>query len=417
LINRNAFQAGVEPLLSTNVGVVGAVKIVRFRQFRDLRGRTFEDAALAAIGARLDRHFAQDGVLAHAGGPMFTFWRPCVTIEACMEDVQACLSACCAEPVTVAGEEVHFALRCGIALADAGADVDAETIERNAYWALAEAERLDVLACAFSGELHARAERQILLERELRCALAEQQFTLHLQPKFDCVTGALLGAEALMRWNHPRHGMISPAEFIPLLESTGLIVAAGQWLLATALDILRRWRDKAPGDLRLAINVSARELRERGFLDNCRQEMQRHGIAAGLDIEVTESLLMEDVDRNIEVFRELRRMGCGVAIDDFGTGYSSLSYLSRLPADVLKIDRSFIAELAENRDTLALVSTIISLAHSLRLRVVAEGVETEAQRDLLRTLGCDVLQGYLLGRPLPVEEFEARFLASAATPG
>ena len=203
---------------------------------------------------------------------------------------------------------------------------------------------------------------------------------------------------------------MSPAEFVPLLEETGLIIPAGRWVMATALSILQRWRESGLGEHRIAVNVSARELREEGYIEACHVLMDGYHHGHGLDVEVTESLLIEDIRHNIHVLHQLRDMGCRIAIDDFGTGYSSLNYLSRLPADILKIDQSFTQQIASSPDTLALVTNIIALAHSLDLKVVAEGVEEEEQDKLLRLLRCDELQGYLLGRPVPVEEFERLYL-------
>jgi EAL domain-containing protein (putative c-di-GMP-specific phosphodiesterase class I) len=257
--------------------------------------------------------------------------------------------------------------------------------------------------------LRDRAVRRMALERDLRQAIAEEQFSLHFQPKFDAHTGALAGAEALLRWQHPVEGWISPAEFIPLLEDSGLLVAVGRWVMREAIVRAQSWRQRDPS-LRLAVNVSARELRHAGFLDACRELLAPFGGRAPIDVEITESVIVDDVENSVQLLQALRGFGCGIAIDDFGTGYSSLNYLVRLPVDTLKIDRSFVAMLEESPETVTLVANTIGLAHSLGLDVVAEGVETEAQAAHLRRLGCEVLQGYLLGRPLPPDAFEARFL-------
>jgi PAS domain S-box-containing protein len=411
LPNSAAFRVGVAPLLAAQPMMLGALHVVRFRYISDSRGREFGEKLIAAIGARLASVFARDGWLAHAGAEEFVFARAADGVLAnCLRDAEQLVQGCCVEPVLIGGERVYFAMRCGLAITPEHG-VDFEEIESHALSALAEARRRDATVVTYSEDLRLRAERRILLERGLRVALERRQFELFLQPKFDARTRRLTGAEALLRWRHPQHGLISPAEFIPLLEDSGLIIATGRWVIETALAILSTWRERGLGDHRIAVNVSARELRQQGFADQCRELIGDRISDHGLDIEVTESLLIEDIAQNIQVLNQLRDLGCRIAIDDFGTGYSSLNYLSRLPVDVLKIDQSFTSQIANSPETLALVTNIISLGHSLNLRVVAEGVEDEEQEKLLRLLRCDELQGYLLGRPMPLAEFESRLLS------
>jgi EAL domain-containing protein (putative c-di-GMP-specific phosphodiesterase class I) len=225
-------------------------------------------------------------------------------------------------------------------------------------------------------------------------------------------TGRLTGAEALIRWNDPRTGLVPPGKFIPILEETGLIHEVGRWALHKAIEDYLRWRAAGLPAVRIAVNVSALQLRSRGFIDEVRQAVAVHAQGpAGLELEITESLIMEDVKHSSQGLREIRAMGITIAIDDFGTGFSSLSYLAKLPVDTLKIDRSFVNGMTTGEQGLALVSTIINLAHSLKLNVVAEGVETEEQSRLLTTMSCDEMQGYLFGKPVPSAIFEARYLA------
>jgi PAS domain S-box-containing protein len=411
LPNSAAFQTRIAPALASHPMMIGALHVVRFRHISDSRGREFGEKLLAAIGARLASVFTPDGWLAHAGADEFIFARAAGdALSDCLHEAEQLVRICSAEPLLIGGERVYFAMRCGLAVTpEHGVDFDA--VESHALSALVEARRRDQTVVAYSEELRLRAERRILLDRELRFALERRQFELFLQPKFDARTRGLSGAEALLRWRHPQHGLISPAEFIPLLEDSGLIIATGRWVIETALALLSGWRERGLGDHRIAVNVSARELRQQGFADQCRELIGERIGDHGLDIEVTESLLIEDIAQNIQVLNQLRDIGCRIAIDDFGTGYSSLNYLSRLPVDVLKIDQSFTSQIANSPETLALVTNIISLGHSLNLRVVAEGVEDEEQEKLLRLLRCDELQGYLLGRPMPVAEFEARLLS------
>jgi len=236
---------------------------------------------------------------------------------------------------------------------------------------------------------------------------------LHYQPKVNLASGKITGAEALIRWNDPRTGLVLPGHFIPILEETGLIYEVGRWALRQAIADYLRWRAAGLPAVRIAVNVSPLQLRHRGFIAEIEQTI---GIdaqaAAGLELEITESLVMADVKHSTASLQAIRAMGVTIAIDDFGTGFSSLSYLAKLPLDTLKIDRSFVIDMTTSPQGLALVSTIISLAHSLKLKVVAEGVETEEQSGLLRLMGCDEMQGYLFSKPVPGEIFEAQFLVA-----
>jgi EAL domain-containing protein (putative c-di-GMP-specific phosphodiesterase class I) len=258
---------------------------------------------------------------------------------------------------------------------------------------------------------------KLTLENQLSQALEKKEFVLHYQPKVNLASGRLTGTEALIRWNDPRSGQMPPGRFIPILEETGLIYDVGRWALRRSIEDTLRWRAAGLPAVPAAVNVSPLQLRHRGFLDDIRQAV---GIdpraAAGLELEITETLIMEDVKHSISALKAIRALGVRIAIDDFGTGFSSLSYLARLPVDTLKIDRSFVVDMTAGPEGLALVTTIINLAHSLKLKVVAEGVETEEQARLLRLLGCDEMQGFLVSRPVPAEVFETDFLR-VASPG
>jgi EAL domain-containing protein (putative c-di-GMP-specific phosphodiesterase class I) len=256
----------------------------------------------------------------------------------------------------------------------------------------------------------ARVAEILVLETRLRKAIELEQFVLHYQPKFDVATGTISGVEALIRWNDPETGMVPPLKFIQILEDTGLIFEVGRWALRQALADQQRWRAKGLPVPRVAVNVSAQQLRDPHFVQDVQLALaSQEGLRPSLELEITESLLMEDIERNIERLKMLRDLGVTIAIDDFGTGYSSLNYLARLPMDTLKVDRSFVVGMAQSSESRTIVSTIISLAHSLGLKVVAEGVETEEQLNLLRQLKCDGMQGFLLSRPVASAEI-ASFL-------
>jgi len=252
---------------------------------------------------------------------------------------------------------------------------------------------------------------KLTMENQLMRALDNEEFVLHYQPKVDLRSGRLTSCEALIRWNDPRVGLVPPFKFIPVLEETGLINDVGRWALKKAVEDYLRWRDAGIGAVPIAVNVSALQLRSRGFIAEVRNAIGADpGTAAGLELEITESMIMGDINQSIATLQAIRAMGVTIAIDDFGTGFSSLGYLSKLPVDTLKLDRSFVVDMTESPEGMALISTMIHLGHSLRLKIVAEGVETEEQVNMLRLLKCDEMQGFIFSKPLPCNEFEARFL-------
>ena len=250
-----------------------------------------------------------------------------------------------------------------------------------------------------------RVSENLALESKLRRALEQEQFVLHYQPKVNLETREITGAEALIRWQDPESGLVPPLKFIPLLELTGLILPVGSWAIERAASDRRALLARGLKAPRVAVNVSAVQLRNRKFVSLVEQALG--GPEHGVDLEITESLLMEDIQANIEKLKQVRSLAIELAIDDFGTGYSSLAYLAKLPVQTLKIDRSFIRSMQDDADAMTLVSTMISLAHSMRLKVVAEGVETEDQARILRLLRCDEMQGYLFSKPLPLTDFAA----------
>jgi len=275
----------------------------------------------------------------------------------------------------------------GALFPDDGADAD--TLYRNAEAALKRAKRDGERFLFYTQGMTDAAAGKLTMESQLRDALAQEEFVLHYQPKVSLASGRVTSTEALIRWNDPRTGLVPPMRFIPILEETGLIHGVGRWALGRAIDDYLRWKGAGLPAVRVAVNVSPLQLRNRSFIDEIKQVVGRDPhAAAGLELEITESLIMEDVKHSIATLRAIREMGVTIAIDDFGTGFSSLSYLSRLPVDTLKIDRAFVTDMTAGPEGLALVSTIISLAHSLKLTVVAEGVETEEQSRLLRLLSC-----------------------------
>ncbi|MEO8144102.1 MAG: EAL domain-containing protein [Betaproteobacteria bacterium] len=312
------------------------------------------------------------------------------------------LRKCAGAPFSVEGTELRIAARAGIAQfpADGG---DAETLLKHAEGALRKSKQTGERIAFYVPNRIDRTSDTLKLENKLRRALEKEEFVLHYQPKIDLETRKILGVEALIRWQSPELGMVPPMKFIPLMEETGMILEAGAWALSKAVADHSRWTGMGLMAPRVAVNVSAIQLRNRNFLKTIEEAVKRGADPTGLDIEITESLIMEDVEGTIRKLAALRSLGMSIAIDDFGTGYSSLAYLAKLPVQALKIDRSFIIGMLKDADTMTLISTMISLAHSLRLTVVAEGVELEEQAKMLRLLRCDEMQGYLFSKPLPFD--------------
>jgi len=261
--------------------------------------------------------------------------------------------------------------------------------------------------------MNARAHERLALENRLRQALELGQLVLHYQPKIELATRCLRGFEALLRWNDPQAGLVLPAvKFMSLLEETGLILEIGPWVLAQSVSDFRHWQALELTAPRIAVNVSSLQLRQKNFVASLEQAIKEAGAPdPGLDLELTESVVMEDINANIAKLRAIREMGIRTAVDDFGIGYSSLSYIAKLPIHALKIDQSFIGNMTDNPNDMAIVSTIISLAHSLSLQVVAEGVESDEQARFLRLLRCDEGQGYLFSPPVPADRIEAMLIA------
>jgi EAL domain-containing protein (putative c-di-GMP-specific phosphodiesterase class I) len=238
---------------------------------------------------------------------------------------------------------------------------------------------------------------------------------LFYQPQEDLKTGELIGMEALVRWRHPVRGLVSPLEFIALAEETGQILELGQWVMRTACMQLKAWQGKGYQPVRMAVNLAGRQLESGQIIDEIAQVLEETGISGDqLELEITESTIMEHAEEVIVTLEKIKEMGVMLAVDDFGTGYSSLSYLKRFPIDMLKIDRAFVSDITSDKVDADIVTTIITLAHSLGVKVIAEGVETDLQKEFLTREGCDYMQGYLLGKPVPADEFEALFLKEKA---
>jgi diguanylate cyclase (GGDEF)-like protein/PAS domain S-box-containing protein len=384
----------------------------RFKNINDSLGRPAGDALLRQVAEWLTRNLGDANLFARVDADHFAIVLPQVELEGDVARlVEKSMQAFLHHQFRLNDAVFRIAAKVGIALfPDDGADAD--TLFRNAEAALKKAKASGDRYLFHTQTMTEAVAGKLTLENQLRQALDKEEFVLHYQPKVNLASGKLTSAEALIRWNDPRTGLVPPGRFIPILEETGLIYDVGRWALRKAIEDYLRWRAAGLAAVRIAVNVSPLQLRNRGFVAEVRQAIgiDAHA-AAGLELEITESLIMEDVKHSIASLQAIRAMGVTIAIDDFGTGFSSLSYLAKLPVDTLKIDRSFVIDMKVAPEGLALVSTIITLAHSLKLKVVAEGVETEEQSRLLRLLNCDEMQGFLFSKPVPGEIFETRFLA------
>jgi diguanylate cyclase len=306
----------------------------------------------------------------------------------------------------VSGSEFPLEPYVGVALYPDD-EASAELLLRDAEAAAAHARESGVAFLFYAEQMTARGEEKLAMETRLRRALERGEFVLHYQPKVDLRTGMVTSVEALIRWMSPELGLVQPAQFIPLLEESGLIVAVGEWALRQAVADHERWSEALPNAPRIAVNVSVIQLHHPGFVAAVESAISSaHGVPF-IDLEITESLLMEDVEKSIAKLTAIRDLGVGISIDDFGTGYSSLAYLAKLPVVAVKIDRLFVAGMLSDPGTMRLVATMIELAHSLKLSATAEGVESREQALALRTLGCDEIQGYLIGGPISCEEMSA----------
>jgi EAL domain-containing protein (putative c-di-GMP-specific phosphodiesterase class I) len=313
------------------------------------------------------------------------------------------------EPFSIEGH--HLRVGCSIGVSVYPQDgADAETLLRLADIAMARAKQGgngdDESVAFYSREMNHDMQERMRLESDLRNALTNGELLLHYQPKFEIGSERIKGAEALVRWLHPQRGLVQPADFIPLAESTGLIVQLGEWVLEEACTQAAQWMQAGIPPFRLAVNVSAREFSP-SLPSRVAATLDRHGLdPSWLELEITESTLMRDIERVIDIMEKITALGVSLSLDDFGTGYSSLSYLKRFPIDTLKIDRSFTTGIPEDGNDCAIASTIISIGQQLGHRVIAEGVETAEQLEFLRGAGCDEVQGYLFSRPLAALPFE-----------
>jgi diguanylate cyclase (GGDEF)-like protein len=418
LANRLKLLGRLEQILASarreaNRCAVMFLDLDRFKAINDSLGHAMGDRLLIEVANRLTATVRGSDIVARLGGDEFVVVLPGVPgAEVAARQAEKILAAVGA-PCTIDGNELSSTPSIGIAMfPDDGGSV--EELMKHADAAMYSAKNGGRNNYQFfTASMNEAAIERLVLEQSMRQGLARHEFLLHYQPQIDIVQGRLIGFEALVRWNHPREGMISPARFIPVAEDTGLITELGQYVVREALRQLRVWLDHFGVDIRMAINLSARQLRDKDLPALMAEALDAAGVAPRhVELEITESVAMANPGQTILILNQMRGMGMHLAVDDFGTGYSSLAYLKHLPIQRLKIDQSFVRDLETDPNDAAICTATIALAHSMGLEVIAEGVETPGQLAYLKRLGVDIAQGYLFSRPLAPTDAEA-FLATS----
>jgi diguanylate cyclase (GGDEF)-like protein len=395
------------PIDDTHVALL-FLDLDRFKFLNDTRGHPFGDRLLVDVAARLRGCLRDTDTIARFGGDEFValleeFVSPSDVVSVAQKILEAVR-----KPFLIDGESCHLTASMGISLyPNDGRDL--ASLLKNADIATYRAkEQGKNNYLFFSEEMNVHLFNLIALEAKLRLALERNEFELYYEPKVEISSGKITGMEALIRWRHPERGLLSPTEFVPLAEDTGLIIPIGAWALRTACRDNRSLQSDGASALRVSVNLSARQFDDKQLLDDIQSALRESSLdPACLELELTESMVMRDVERSKRVLDEIKSMGILVAIDDFGTGYSSLASIKRFPIDSLKIDRSFIKDIPRDADDVAITQAIIAMAHSLDLKVTAEGVETQEQLDFLHHQGCHEFQGFLFKRPQPAPQFAA----------
>lgn len=406
LLNDRLTQAIAQAKRNRSMMAVMLIDLDRFKHINDTLGHFIGDLLLQDVSKRLKGCVRGIDTIARIGGDEFTAVLTDISRLDCMEVAKRMLSSL-SQPYTINGHELFVTPSIGISFYPD----DGETIEdliKHAETAMYRAKEVGKNNFQYY-TLDMDISEQVLIENALNHSLKRnefQEFSLHYQPKVDINTGELTGMEALIRWEHLKLGIISPAVFIPLAEETGLILQIGEWVLKTACQQNKRWQEEGLPPMRVSVNLSARQIHN-GLVTTIEQILKETSLdPEWLELEITEGILMEHVEKNIAILHQLRAKGISISIDDFGTGYSSLAYLKRFPVDIIKIDQSFIRNLSEEPEDISIVRAVITLGHSFNMKVIAEGVETSEQLQLLKRLKCNEMQGYLYSKPLSVKDFE-----------
>ena len=413
LPNRHAFNARLTSALKTADETRGDAALLmldldNFKRINDTLGHQSGDLLLRSIAHTLTERLEKDETICRIGGDEFAVILEGPGLRERAEKTAEAILAILGEPVFLGGHEIFITASIGISYypRDAG---DQHALVRNADTAMYQAKATGKNVWAtFRPRMDNATQRRLALESGLRRALERNEMAVHYQPQASLATGDIVGVEALLRWNHPELGIVEPAEFIPVAEDCGLIGVLGLWVLRTACEQGAAWGKAGLGLLSVAVNLSARQTRDRNLIHAVSEILDQTGLLpCQLELEITESVLMDNMHANVGVLHQFRQRGIRLAIDDFGTGYSSFAYLKRFPLDHLKIDRSFVNEIQRNGEDGAIIAAIVSMAHELGLSVIAEGVETDAQAAFLRKSGCDIMQGYFFAEPMPADRITA----------
>jgi len=382
------------------------LSVDRFKKFADTLGLAAADKLLCQVAERLKVCVRDGDTIARFGGEEFSLLMSQIDDTDEVTALVACLRNALRAPFELNGQEFYITASSGIGLYPEDATTPQQLLQHAGAALYRAKQHGGNQNQFFTTDINERALTRLTLESSLRRAVERKEFAVYYQPQVKAATGEITGMEALVRWMHPELGLVSPADFIPLAEDTGLIVPIGEWVLHTACAQTKAWHDAGFPHLCLAVNLSPRQFTQQDLVAMVRRALDETGLDANyLELELTEGSVMEDDERAIVTLQELRDIGIKISIDDFGSGYSSLSRLEHLPINVLKIDQSFVRDMTNNLKSAAIMTAIITLAHNLDLKVVAEGVEVEEQSDFLRFLKCDLLQGYLFSRPLTTEAF------------
>ncbi|WP_020654249.1 bifunctional diguanylate cyclase/phosphodiesterase [Massilia niastensis] len=393
------------------------IDLDRFKFVNDSMGHKAGDVLLMTVAARLRSSLRDSDTVARLSGDEFVVILSQYQDEPLTSDIVQRVMDSVAQPVMLGTKEFFVTCSIGVAVYPSEGTA-ADNLIEHADIAMYRAKKLGRNNFQFyTPAMNEESLERVRIESALRNALERNEFVLHYQPQVDLKSGQIVGMEALIRWNHPELGMVPPGRFVGVAEETGLIVPIGAWVMRSACAQNKAWQDAGLGRLRVAVNLSARQFGAADLIASLEAALNDTGLEPDcLEIELTESLFMSDVTPAVELLHRMKSLGVNLSIDDFGTGYSSLSYLSRFPIDVLKIDRSFVADITHDANDAAIVTSIIALAHNLKLAVIAEGVETAEQLDYLRTHGCDEMQGYYFSKPLPAADFEQLLRQRRALP-
>ncbi|HEX2954083.1 MAG TPA: EAL domain-containing protein, partial [Bacillota bacterium] len=412
LPNRTLFSDRLSLALAHSHRTGGVLAVIflnldRFKTINDTLGHAVGDRLLQGVAERISGCLGEGDTLARLSGDTFTLlFSQVERVEDVAKMAQTILESF-KQPFILSDMEIFTTLSMGISLyPNDGEDVD--NLMKNADTALYRAKEQGRNNYQFYTPLmNAKASERLALENSLRRALSREEFIVYYQPQIEAKIGRIIGVEALVRWKHPDLGLVSPAEFIPMAEETGLIVPIGSWVLRNACLQSKAWQSMGLPPIKIAVNLSARQFQQEDLVAMVKEALDQTGFDPQLlELEITESIAMQNADYTITILNDLKTMGVHISLDDFGTGYSSLNYLKKFPIDTLKIDQSFVRDLTLNPNDLAIAKAVIALAHSMNLEVMAEGVETKEQMSILREEQCDMMQGYLFGRPVSAAEIE-----------